>query len=100
VNAVRMQANFDKLLGAPMSEAVSATLAASIGRAEASTLLREAAGRALREKRHLRDVLLESPEILQYLDRDAIERLMNPRGYLGSTRQFIDNVLGELNANS
>jgi len=100
VNAVRMQANFDKLLGAPMSEAVSATLAASIGRAEANTLLREAAGRALREKRHLRDVLLESPEILQYLDRDAIERLMNPRGYLGSTRQFIDNVLGELNANS
>jgi 3-carboxy-cis,cis-muconate cycloisomerase len=100
VNPARMQANFDKLLGTTMSEAVSAALAASIGRSEANSLLRDAAGRALREQRHLRDVLLESSEILPHLDRDAIEHLMNPRAYLGSARRFIAKVLREPNANS
>ena len=98
VDAARMQANFDSLLGTTMSEAVSAALACNIGRAEANALLREAAGRAVRDKCHLRDVLVESPEILAHVGRDEITRLMNPRAYLGSTQRFIAQVLGDVHA--
>jgi 3-carboxy-cis,cis-muconate cycloisomerase len=98
VDAARMQANFDRLLGTTMSEAVSAALAAKIGRPEANALLRDMAGRALREQRHLREILMESPEILAHLDSDEIARLMNPRAYLGSTRRFIAQVLGDAHA--
>lgn len=98
INASRMQANFDALLGTTLSEAVSAELAPKIGRPEAHALLRNASDRALREKRNLGDVLKEMPEALQHLTKEDINRLMNPHAYLGSAQRFIANVLGESNA--
>ncbi len=98
VDALRMQANFDALLGTTMAEAVSSVLAAKIGRAEAHALLREAADRARRENRHFREILHESPAIIAHLTRDEIDRLMNPQAYLGSAQRFIAQVLGDPNA--
>lgn len=94
VNQQRMHANFDKLLGTTMSEAVNAALAMKIGRASAHALLRAASDRASRENRHLAEVLKASPEILAHLSHQEIERLMDPRAYLGSARAFIAAVLG------
>jgi 3-carboxy-cis,cis-muconate cycloisomerase len=98
VNADRMQANFECLRGTTMAEAVSATLAAKIGRAAAHGLLRAAAERANTENRHLRDVLKGCPEIVTHLSPDDIDRLMNPREYLGSAQRFIAAVLGGADA--
>jgi 3-carboxy-cis,cis-muconate cycloisomerase len=95
VNAARMQANFDALFGTSMSEAVSAALAQKIGRAEAHALLREAADRARRENRRLREVLQESAAVIAHLTPDEIDRLMNPREYLGRVQRFIAQVLGD-----
>jgi len=93
VDTARMQANFDALLGVTMSEAVSAALAAAIGRSSAHDLLREATAQALREKRHLRDVLKEMPQVTAHLSSGEIDGLMQQGNYLGSAQRFIDRVL-------
>jgi 3-carboxy-cis,cis-muconate cycloisomerase len=95
VDGARMQANFDALLGVTLSEAVSAALAGKTGRYAAHALLTAAVNRAREEKMHLRDVLKQTPEVLQHLTAGEIDALMNPRAYLGSAQRFIANVLGE-----
>ena len=100
IDAVRMRANFDALLGVSLAEAVGAALVAKIGRAAAHELLREATRRALEEKRHLGEVLKELPEVTAHLSKEEIDRLMDPRAYLGSTQRFIARVLGESDAQS
>lgn len=98
VDTARMLANFERLMGASMSEAVSAALAAKIGRAAAHALLREAVSRAQQEQRHLADVLKNSTAITEHLAPGEIDRLMNPREYLGSAQRFIAAVLGDEHA--
>jgi 3-carboxy-cis,cis-muconate cycloisomerase len=98
VDPARMQANFDGLYGLTLAEAVNAALASKMGRSEAHDLLREATTRAAEEKRHLRAVLMQLPEVTAHLSNEEIERLMEPRAYLGSARLFIARVLGEPDA--
>jgi 3-carboxy-cis,cis-muconate cycloisomerase len=95
VDAARMQANIDHLLGANLSEAIAAYLSPKIGRATAHALLRAASARSQAEQRHLGDVLKQSPGILEHLDASEIDRLMDPRQYLGSAQRFIAAVLGD-----
>jgi len=98
VDPGRMQRNFDALHGLTLSEAVSAALTVKIGRSAAHELLRTATKRATDENRHLGEVLKQLPEITAHLGRGEIDRLMDPRAYLGSTHRFITNVAGEANA--
>jgi 3-carboxy-cis,cis-muconate cycloisomerase len=98
VDAVRMQANIDHLMGATMSEAVSAVLAPKIGLAAAHKLLREATARSQSEHRHLGDVLKQSPELLEQIDVREFDRLMDRHHYLGSAQRFIAAVLGDEHA--
>lgn len=98
VHGDRMQANIDAQLGITMSEAVNAALTPTIGRAAAHELLRKATTRAMSDKRYLGTVLREIPEVTAHLSREEIDRLLEPRGYLGSAQAFIARVLGEPNA--
>jgi 3-carboxy-cis,cis-muconate cycloisomerase len=98
VDPKRMRSNFDALLGMSMAEAVSTTLESKIGRLEAHKLLREATKRARTEKRHLRDILKEIPEVTEHVNEEDINRLLEPKTYLGSSHRFIARVLGELGA--
>ena len=63
VHAARMLANLEQTQGLAMSEAVSIALAADIGRARAHELVEEASRRTIAERRPLRDVLKEIPQI-------------------------------------
>jgi 3-carboxy-cis,cis-muconate cycloisomerase len=100
VEPVRMGTNLSSLLGLPLSEAVNAALAPTIGRSTAHELLRAATDRAVNEKRGLADVLKELPEITAHLSEVEIDRLLDPRTYLGSASRFIAHVLGEADADS
>jgi 3-carboxy-cis,cis-muconate cycloisomerase len=100
VDAARMLANFDDLRGLTLSEAVSTALAPKIGRTAAHEILRKATAHATGEKQHLRDVLKQLPEVTAHLSSVAIDRLMDPRAYLGSAQRFIARVLGEADAES
>ncbi len=99
VDAARMKSNMDGLLGLPLSEAVSAALAPKVGRSAAHDLLRKATQRAAQEKRNLADVLKQLPEVTAHLSDEEIDRLLDPRAYLGSAQRFIARVLGEADGN-
>ena len=99
VDAARMKSNIDGLLGLPLSEAVSAALAPKVGRSAAHDLLRKAAQRAAEEKRKLADILKQLPEVTAHLSDEEIDRLLDPRAYLGSAQRFIARVLGEADGN-
>ncbi len=94
----RMQANLDASLGLPMAEAVSLALAQKIGRSEAHKVLKKVADGARREKKHLSEVLKQQPEVSAHLSSTEIDRLLDPRHYLGCAHQFIERVLGGADA--
>ena len=100
VHPDRMQANMDAMLGLPLAEAVSASLAPKIGRTAANEILRRATVEATRQNRQLSDVLKEKPEATAHLTHAEIDRLLDPHDYLGSAERFIANVIGDDNAHS
>ena len=100
VDAARMMANLNSLLGLPLSEAVNAVLAPKVGRSTAHDLLRTATERAAAEKRNLADILKQLPQVTAHLTEVEIDRLLDPRAYLGSAQRFISRVLGEADADA
>ena len=98
VDAARMQSNLQASLGLPQSEAVSAALAHKMGRAAAHELLRDAAARAQRGRVNLAEVLKQMTAVTRHLDAAEIDRLLDPRNYLGSAQRFIEQVLGDADA--
>jgi len=93
VDAARMRANLDITHGLIVSEAVMMGLAPVIGRGEAHHVVKHACDLALTEKVSLAEALERDPIVAARLDRGAIERLIDPANYLGSTQGFIDRVV-------
>jgi 3-carboxy-cis,cis-muconate cycloisomerase len=95
INPARMRANMDALLGLPLAEAVTAALAPIIGRQKAHSLLRTASDRAAKQHQNLAAVLKATPEITAHLSAGQVDKLLDPKNYLGAADQFIARVLGE-----
>jgi 3-carboxy-cis,cis-muconate cycloisomerase len=93
VDADRMRANLGITHGLIVSEAVMMGLAPILGRGEAHHVVKHACDIALTEKIPLADALARDPAVAGRLDRAAIERLIDPANYLGSTQGFIDRVI-------
>jgi len=93
VDPVRMRANLDQSRGQLLAEAAQMALASTVGRDVAHRLVSEAARRALREGRHLKEVLGEDPKVREVLDRSRLDALFDPANYLGSTDTFIERAL-------
>jgi 3-carboxy-cis,cis-muconate cycloisomerase len=98
VHPERMAANLDATRGLIMAESVSTALSATMDRAQAHALLERAVTRAQQENRHLREILLETPEVRACLDPAQLDRLFDPRQYLGSTRAWIARITGDADA--
>ena len=98
MNSERMLQNLEGMLGLPLSEAVNTALASQIGRARAHELLRAATLRAVKEKWQLSEILKEIPEVNARLSSAEIDRLFDPRNYLGSAQRFTARVLGDPDA--
>jgi 3-carboxy-cis,cis-muconate cycloisomerase len=93
VDAARMRANLDITRGLIVSEAVMMGLAPVLGRLEAHHVVKHACDVALAGKIGLVDALLQDPSLAARLDRAAIERMIDPRNYLGSASRFVDRFL-------
>ena len=98
VDAKRMQANLDAGLGLPLAEAVSVALASKIGRIEAHDLLRKAVDQAMKERRHLSEVLKQMAAVKKHLNNAEIDVLLDARNYLGSSQMFIRRLIGDHDA--
>jgi 3-carboxy-cis,cis-muconate cycloisomerase len=93
-----MKANLEATNGLVLTEAVSVALAEFVGRAQAHELMEHAAKKAIQSKKHLRAVLLEMPEVSKHLSDSEVDRLLDPKNYLGSAQEFIERVLGGADA--
>lgn len=93
VHGERMAENLEKTGGLILAEAVQMAIGARLGRGPAHEILDAACRRAVQEKRHLRDILQSTPAVTAVLSTAEINRLLDPRGYLGVTQDFIDRAL-------
>lgn len=98
VDAERMRANLDISRGLIVSEAVMMGLAPVLGRGEAHHVVKHACDLALAERISLADALERNPAVASRLDRAAIEKLIDPRNYLGAAGTFVDRFLAAARA--
>lgn len=96
VDATRMRANLDSTGGLIMAEAVAMALAEKIGKSDAHHLIEAASKTAVRDRKHLRDVLTADAKITAQLDAKEITELFEPMAYQGASQELIDRLLASL----
>lgn len=98
VDAARMRANLDLTRGLIMAEALTTALAAAVGRDEAYRLVQRAVDRARRSGLTLQEAAGADERIQAELPPEALARVFDVSGYLGSADAFIDRALAEFRA--
>jgi 3-carboxy-cis,cis-muconate cycloisomerase len=93
VDTTKMRENLEVTRGLIYAEAVSTALAQKIGRASAHQIVEAACREAQKEKRHLREVLLQDSQIASHLSQKEIESLFDARNYLGAAEVFVERVV-------
>jgi 3-carboxy-cis,cis-muconate cycloisomerase len=96
VDAARMRANLDATGGLIMAEAVAMALAEKIGKSDAHHLIEAASKTAVRDRKHLRDVLMQDANITAQLGAKEITELFEPMAYQGASQELIDRLLASL----
>jgi len=99
VDAARMRENLDATDGLIMAEAVTMRLAEKIGKSDAHHLVEAASKRAVKERKHLRDVLCADAKMTKQLGADEIAKLLEPMAYQGASQALIDRLLASLEDN-
>src|SRR5207247_9622493 len=95
-DAVQKRANPDATGGLIMAEAVTMALAEKIGKSDAHHLIEAASKKAVKDKKHLRDVLTAHAKITAQLGADKITALFEPMAYQGASQALIDRLLASL----
>jgi 3-carboxy-cis,cis-muconate cycloisomerase len=93
IDVKRMRENLELTKGLIFAEAITAALGEKIPRSQARELIDAASQRAIKEKRHLRDVLHDDQKIAAHLSSDQLDKLFDPRNYTGTSNEFIDRVI-------
>jgi 3-carboxy-cis,cis-muconate cycloisomerase len=93
VDCDAMQRNLNLLGGVTMAEAVSFEVARTLGKTEAHRILEEVSRRAVRDGISMLDALTQEPSLREYFAREDFKRMLAPNNYLGSSDEFIENVL-------
>jgi 3-carboxy-cis,cis-muconate cycloisomerase len=93
IDANRMRANLDVTHGLIMAEAVTLALGSKLGRLAAHERIEAACRRAVSEGRHLRQVLAEDAVITEQLGASDLDRLFDPRTYVGAAEVLVERVL-------
>ncbi|UCF59391.1 MAG: adenylosuccinate lyase [Candidatus Bathyarchaeota archaeon] len=91
VDEERMLRNMELTQGRMMSEAVMLALTRKgVGRQEAHELVRKLAMKSDVEKRLFKTVLLEDNAVRDLLDEKEINKVLDPRNYLGTAAKQVD----------
>jgi 3-carboxy-cis,cis-muconate cycloisomerase len=94
IDATRMNHNLDATKGLIFAEAVTMAMAAHIGKSAAHALVDEASKQTRESGKHLRAVLGENPKVMQRLNSAELDRLFDPKNYLGASGDWVDRVIG------
>jgi 3-carboxy-cis,cis-muconate cycloisomerase len=93
VDSARMRANLEATNGAIFAERAMMLLAPKLGRDVAHKLLEATSRKSAAEKRRLKDVLAEMPEVTRHLDKTTLAGLESPELYLGTAETFRKRLL-------
>jgi 3-carboxy-cis,cis-muconate cycloisomerase len=93
VDAKKMAVDLEVTHGLIMAEAVSMALAKHVGRQSAHELVEKACALAVREKKHLREVLGRDARATKHLSKAELDRVLNPAGYTGQAAAFVARAL-------
>jgi len=94
VDETRMQKNMELTQGRMMSEAVMLALAKKgLGRQKAHELTRELAIKSHNQQRTFKSVLSEDSTVNKLLSQKEIDKVMDPRNYLGTAPKQIEQVI-------
>lgn len=94
VRPEQMKRNLARAGGAIMAEAVLLELVAKgIGRQEAHELVRRCSMEATRSGEDFKAVLMKDKDVSSKLLEKDIDRVLDPRAYLGSAAETVDNIL-------
>ncbi len=93
VDAARMEENLARTRGLILAEAVQMALGRKIGRQAAHQLIEKASRKAVAGGKPLRDVLAADKDVTRHLKPAEIERLLEPKHYLGQAGALVDRVL-------
>ena len=93
VHPDRMEGNLRATGGLLLTERVATELAGPLGRPPAQELVGRLARQAAGTGRPLRAILAADPQVREHLDESAIDRLLDPDGYLGSAAELVDRAL-------
>ncbi|MGD9951049.1 MAG: adenylosuccinate lyase family protein [Burkholderiales bacterium] len=89
----RMFANLGMTRGVLLAERYMMALAPHLGRLPAHDLVHEACRRAVVQHDDLRTVLANMPETRKHLNPDQLAALSDPKTYLGTALETVDEVL-------
>lgn len=95
VHEEKMAHNLETTQGLILAEAVAIALAKHMGRMPAHHLVEKASHRALESGRSLREVLTEEKQVREHLSTDDIDKLLDPKNYIGSAESMVDRVLAD-----
>ncbi|WNZ28751.1 MAG: adenylosuccinate lyase [Candidatus Bathyarchaeota archaeon] len=94
IDETRMSQNMNITQGRMMSESVMLTLAKKgLGRQKAHELTRQLAIESHNEQREFKDALSENSTIKELLTPEELEKVIDPRNYLGTVPQQIERVI-------
>ena len=93
IDVKRMRENLELTKGLIFAESIATALCEKIPRSQARELIDAASQRAIKENRHLRDMLHDQQKIAAHLSSDQLDKLFDPRNYTGTSNEFIDRVL-------
>jgi 3-carboxy-cis,cis-muconate cycloisomerase len=98
VDTARMAVNLDMSRGLIVAEAVMMGLAPHIGRQDAHDVVYAACRTVNEHGGTLAGVLKAMPEVSSRLDPALIDRLTDPKNYLGACQDMVDQVVGQRGA--
>jgi 3-carboxy-cis,cis-muconate cycloisomerase len=93
IDSQKMHENLGLTNGLIFAEAVAMALGSKIGRLQAHQMVDAACQRALAERKDLRAILAQDREIGRHLSPADLDRLFDPRRYMGVADLLIDRVL-------
>jgi 3-carboxy-cis,cis-muconate cycloisomerase len=93
VHPEKMLEDLNATGGLLLAENVTTMLTKHLGRLEAHDLVEEASHRTLEGGKSLREELLSEPRLREVLSEEEINAALDPAGYLGSAREFVDRAL-------
>ena len=93
IDTARMHENLEITRGLIYAEAASAAVAARLGRLEARRLVEGACQRAVADRSHLREILLDTPEILRHFKHEEISDWFGTQKFSAAGQPIIDRVL-------